>query len=363
MATPARVSVSDLPSNAGDWSRGKRKTSRARPCSLGGGWLVRSEVRLFTAIRSVGVVWKNAETYRLTARFRHNWHMSNWTCAFCSRSGVSRSKEHLLRRWFEGRIPASDGVRIMSDQYGEGTTTSKRLLTVPKSPFDITVNEICRNCNQGWMNDLESQVGDLIVELAWARRTRLTPAEVEALRFWCAKTALVKSLQVRSIPRDVDALSSLFAEQRAPSWFGVQIATCKGEAPNPVGRHTFVVGVANEADLDDSDPNWSRCQTLFTIGIGRLSVQVGYGGQDPEARSTALKVMKVVRKVNAGKWLVLPDARPKRSRALRTTLVSRDEAYMAGSIQRVVLGDGHVDGGWDDGEWSWTKQVMRENDA
>jgi hypothetical protein len=37
--------------------------------------------------------------------------------------------------------------------------------------------------------------------------------------------------------------------------------------------------------------------------------------------------------------------------------ITRDQAYFAGSAQRVTVGDGHMDAGFDDGEWAFTKGV------
>ncbi|EGR0802232.1 hypothetical protein EX462_11130 [Vibrio alginolyticus] len=76
---------------------------------------------------------------------------------------------------------------------------------IPHSPFESTINSICKVCNESWMNDIENQVEECIVNLAYGRQFSGTIQDSNSLALWASKTALVRALKDtgnRVIPSD-----------------------------------------------------------------------------------------------------------------------------------------------------------------
>lgn len=128
-------------------------------------------------------------------------HPQNWkrmrkmntprTCDFCGRSApeVSLSKEHVFARSLR------DTVRNAEDHtYASATDKSGRLKggeSVRRvAMFDVTSRRVCGECNSGWMSELEVSANPVLRRLI-AGETTLTGAEVDVVRRWLVKTAVV----------------------------------------------------------------------------------------------------------------------------------------------------------------------------
>lgn len=59
----------------------------------------------------------------------------------------------------------------------------------------MTVNDVCRECNQGWLNDLENQVEPIIDGLLadYSSLQRVGPDRVEMLGYWAFIRALLRT--------------------------------------------------------------------------------------------------------------------------------------------------------------------------
>ncbi|CCQ18112.1 Shikimate kinase [Rhodococcus sp. AW25M09] len=112
-------------------------------------------------------------------------------CDFCGRSApeVSLSKEHVFARSLR------DTVRHAEDHtYASATDKSGQLkggkAVRPVAMFDITSRRVCRECNSGWMSELEVAANPVLRRLISGEAT-LTGAEVDVVRRWLVKTAVV----------------------------------------------------------------------------------------------------------------------------------------------------------------------------
>src|SRR5690349_12765505 len=81
------------------------------------------------------------------------------SCIFCGSSGPM-SREHVLARWIHKRFP-SDGTQEHwhRTEAGDGTVKERRYRIVP---FELTVREVCRGCNNGWMAELENVIRPIL---------------------------------------------------------------------------------------------------------------------------------------------------------------------------------------------------------
>jgi len=137
--------------------------------------------------------------------------MANRTrCAFCRSTGPF-NQEHVIPEWL--------GKAIAESCPGGGVITRPGAGAGPMVEFVNTfgwkTNQICRECNGGWMKALEDEVLPVLRPLVtgdeW-NRTRDAPVSLDAearemLARWAYKTYLVAELQLRKteglvVPRD-----------------------------------------------------------------------------------------------------------------------------------------------------------------
>lgn len=230
-----------------------------------------------------------------------------WACAFCGRSEVQRSKEHVLRRWFEGRIETVADY-VTDIEFFEGAAddaVSRTVRPIPKSAFDMPINEVCRECNQGWLNDLESSIEEELVELANGRFVQLTPEIQTRLRTWLFKTALMFTLTNRQTPRLTGLMTYLFEHRAAPPLVGAQFAVCDELAPNAAGRHH---ALASSGRLDE-DGNYPMTHVV-AFGLGRMFFMVSLPSRSGKPAKMGLDGLRLVRSATPGKWRFL-EPRPR----------------------------------------------------
>jgi hypothetical protein len=56
--------------------------------------------------------------------------------------------------------------------------------------LEVVSRNICRNCNQGWMSDIEARAQLHLTPLIQGRRIDLDEAAREAIAAWCALKAV-----------------------------------------------------------------------------------------------------------------------------------------------------------------------------
>lgn len=123
--------------------------------------------------------------------------VGGWASYFAWRlgPGVQIWREHPLPEWLtkmlaplaRGRDFQIIGARLNSFT---GDTVTRVKATVP-SPSQVPIRGPCRNCNQGWMNDLENAVRPVLQEIFTGGTPRITPGLQRALAAWAAKVALM----------------------------------------------------------------------------------------------------------------------------------------------------------------------------
>lgn len=141
-------------------------------------------------------------------------------CLFCGSTSAKRSREHVLRKAFKSKFPSAPGLSF-ARQWGSGVEVT----SVPITQFDLIVKEVCRECNQGWLNDLENLVEETIDDLMDGRRRRaLTTAEIQSLGLWAfVRSLLLTYLSPRGrAPREVFA--QVYRERTVPPGCYVQLA-------------------------------------------------------------------------------------------------------------------------------------------
>ncbi len=118
-------------------------------------------------------------------------------CLFCGRGApeVKISGEHVLRAKLKEHFGGLSKIE-KNDRYLDfDGQVKERKLSIPKSPFDQTVNEVCKPCNEGWLNqEVEIPVEPLLVSLMYGQRSVVMQSDARLLALWAAKTAAMRAL-------------------------------------------------------------------------------------------------------------------------------------------------------------------------
>jgi hypothetical protein len=130
-------------------------------------------------------------------------------CLFCGRTwspgAVGKSREHVLGQWMR-RLEENHPSERRSYAAGfEFDEAAKELVEVrPEIVFrkaallTLKTREVCEDCNQGWMSDLEEAVKPTILQLVRSAKTGIAIAlgreAARQLARWAQKTALTYEL-------------------------------------------------------------------------------------------------------------------------------------------------------------------------
>jgi len=161
-------------------------------------------------------------------------------CIFCC--GTPLTREHALPQWLNGLL---GGAALIS--WGNQTDPATRRRS-PKG-VDWVTRSVCRECNNGWMSELEGAAAPVLEPLILGDVTRLSPDEQALVAIWVWKTFLMVELVQQVSPRVTrDEDYHWFFEQREPA----QSACC------------WMIGWQRSAGRDWFTRYWSNPSHRFT---------------------------------------------------------------------------------------------------
>lgn len=139
-------------------------------------------------------------------------------CRFCGNAGASR--EHIFAAWI-GRAmmpPSVPGREIVFAHRSENPAAGVGPSIKRAKGTAFFTRAFCRECNGGWMSQLEENVMPVLAPMVKGQQRALEVDHQRLLAFWSVKTALafqtVESATTM-FARDVD-YQELFDERRAP---------------------------------------------------------------------------------------------------------------------------------------------------
>jgi hypothetical protein len=189
-------------------------------------------------------------------------------CAFCGADGPL-TNEHVWPKRFEKCLVAPPGPRrYRHEMTGESADKPDReWMTVS---FDHQVRIVCRDCNHGWMANLDAEAEPLVCALMGGRTIYLQPEAQDLLARWALKTAYVceylNAPELRFVP----------AEHRdelrrgiLPGDTYVYVSCYRGVHAGWHRRRSF--------DLYENEARVEGKGYILSFGLGELAVQVvGY---------------------------------------------------------------------------------------
>lgn len=149
---------------------------------------------------------------------------------FCH--GSPLTNEHVFARWISAELRGNSRASRLDARIWDGGSPPV-LRSRYIGDIDVQVKRVCRECNGGWMSELESGVQKSLTQMIRDNFTVMTPGIQHRLAAWSAKTAFM--LQYTEPRRDVhrDYLSWLWTRREAPwgVWVGVGAYTARDDDP------------------------------------------------------------------------------------------------------------------------------------
>lgn len=235
-------------------------------------------------------------------------------CLFCQTTDSKRSNEHVFRKAFKERFPLAPGLTFAwHTQAGELETVQR-----PVSQFDMTLNAVCRDCNQGWLEDLEDEATAVIHELTVGNeKLALSKTEVGVLGFW----AYVRGL----------LLTHVYPRGRVPGAFFERAYAARDSRTMPsgscvsLGACTHLVFEAGAVQAATVDPG-GYYLGFVGFGLGPLVFLVSICDASPEVVSLAHEFIEAPRAWFPGSFRRL---NPIELPAPRMTLLTGEQAQLA----------------------------------
>lgn len=111
-------------------------------------------------------------------------------CRFCQTTDGKRSNEHVLRRKFKKLLWTFPDTMYTYVENGMMQTSRK----VPASAFDVRVNEVCKECNEGWLEELEDAVEPMLLTLARGKEASWEDDDWATLALWMTVRCMLRTL-------------------------------------------------------------------------------------------------------------------------------------------------------------------------
>lgn len=235
-------------------------------------------------------------------------------CLFCQTADGKRSNEHVFRRAFKERFPLVPGLTFASQTQAGELEVEQR----PISQFDMTLNAVCRTCNQGWLEDLENKATAVIHELTVGNeKPALSETDVRVLGFWAYVRALL--------------LTHVYPRGRVPGFFFENAHAARDSLMMPdgsyvsLGASTHLVFEAGAVQAATIHPG-GHYLGFIGFGLGPLVFLVAICDASPEVASLARELIEAPRP-----WFPnsLRRLQPVELPAPRLTLMTGEQAQLA----------------------------------
>ncbi|MCP4539890.1 MAG: hypothetical protein GY832_22350 [Chloroflexi bacterium] len=106
------------------------------------------------------------------------------TCIFCQEQ--ASSKEDIWPQWLTKRFPLSNASRMEAERGGHKLGTWQI-----NTPQLLLSKCVCRNCNNGWMSQLEQEMKPIVDSILDERLKVLDVSSQAVIAVWATKTAMV----------------------------------------------------------------------------------------------------------------------------------------------------------------------------
>ncbi len=199
-------------------------------------------------------------------------------CVFCGFEG-RLTAEHVFPRWLEDVLPPGAAGALSTVEQGP----SNRMFTTRQwecRGYNWTVRAVCRECNNGWLSELEGQAKKVLTPMIRGGSTRLTGHARRVLAAWAVKTIIVSHSKEAGSRVPADHYARLREDRVAPPGTTVWIGAVDPRPARLVSLRHYDVSMHAPAL---GTRHGAYCGTL---SVGRVVLQVlGHDDEDRVARA------------------------------------------------------------------------------
>jgi hypothetical protein len=198
-------------------------------------------------------------------------------CLFCENS--ADSLEHVIPQWIHRAVsPQSDGafpVNVGRYVQGKGYLDQREQISLA---FKARI--VCKNCNNGWMSELESEIQNLLCPFLSVPFPDFGSTECNQLRvsapriaLWMAKTALTTSFALPGRQRLPASLADHISRHMAPPGVWIDIAKSNQIGIGAALSKTFFT-INGDVFVGPQTHNGGGC-FQFCLHVNQLLLRVG----------------------------------------------------------------------------------------
>jgi hypothetical protein len=202
--------------------------------------------------------------------------MNRKACPFCGSTTNKKSDEHVWPDWLRGLLPGKRKTHKPVRHRFETTLGPGRVYST--IPFTQTVGGICeRDCNNGWMSDMEKYAKPLLAPMILAsRRVTLDATDMKTIANWITMKAMVFHWMMKRDLIGVSQYRYLTHHLRPPPTAQLWIAANTGEetAYSIFGLKGSVIGTSETEVRSPSDLRERFYLYLATIVVGHFVGEV-----------------------------------------------------------------------------------------
>lgn len=197
-------------------------------------------------------------------------------CIFCQ--NPVDSKEHIWSQWMhpflnEGSEKKNYNRHTISRE-PDGSEKLTGPTGKPGGVFDIQVREVCRPCNQGWMNDREQEVRPFLEPMLKGEAITITVDQMAELARWCAQKFVVMEYAARGTaltPRpDREALRT---GGQIPPYFRIYMGNHVSKSRSASIRHSHTLALSADGPVPPLDGMDRNIQTISLV-VGKLFIHL-----------------------------------------------------------------------------------------
>ena len=195
---------------------------------------------------------------------------SGRTCIFCRRSPVTR--EHIIPRWVADLILRDPRAKTLLRPIEHQRRSDIGTVTWRSDNIDVRAKCVCRDCNQGWMSQIEGDAQALIRPMIMGQRVTLDTFAQKKVATWVALRALVsRHINEPVIPADEEWLNDFYRHRSPPETCYQWIIAYDGTQPFYYAGNDITVAIepGNPIDPDDTPHG-----ILMTLAIGYFAAKV-----------------------------------------------------------------------------------------
>lgn len=192
-------------------------------------------------------------------------------CVFCGRQG-DLSKEHLWPDWLgkmyirKGDEKHTFGSRTYLDRSLERDGVYER----PGHLFTLKNRVVCRECNNGWMSEVENETKPILLKMIGGKKCKITEGEIKKISFWIALKIVTAEFAEKKERLDVTPYGerrAMMEERKIPSYFNIFVATHSTGHNSAWLRHSWTLAFSRNGPTPPLEDRQRNSQAIsFIVG-------------------------------------------------------------------------------------------------